>query len=238
MRKRRLLRRSLTFLVAGVLINIALSLTIALDPQLFVPSGYRMPWRLRRDVLTDDGWWTTLIAHLPGCLMIRQESLQMERQWHWLPPASLSEYESALPRWSVFRTREPLIEYFEAHPPIDDRVIYLEQATGWPQFAVVYRYRRPIDLVRIPLPGRILPGGFALNSIVFAVAAALLWMLGDGTYRLGAVLFDFRRWRRGRRLARGLCPECCYPIGASPCCSECGHHFDGEERHAGARHRR
>jgi hypothetical protein len=51
--------------------------------------------------------------------------------------------------------------------------------------------------------------GFAINTILYA---AILWLLfaAPGT---------IRRWRR---IKRGLCPECAYPVGSSETCTECG----------------
>ena len=51
--------------------------------------------------------------------------------------------------------------------------------------------------------------GFAINTIFYAL---ILWPL------LAAPGFV----RRRRRLKRGLCPACAYPIGSSPVCTECG----------------
>jgi len=51
--------------------------------------------------------------------------------------------------------------------------------------------------------------GFAINTIFYA---AMLWML----------IAAPRALRRKRRLKRGLCPACAYPIGSSDVCTECG----------------
>jgi hypothetical protein len=51
--------------------------------------------------------------------------------------------------------------------------------------------------------------GFAINTVFYA---ALLWLLF-------AAPFALRRWRRIRR---GVCPACAYPVGASDVCTECG----------------
>src|SRR5687767_7531158 len=59
------------------------------------------------------------------------------------------------------------------------------------------------------LPYRPIWSGFAINTIFYA---AILWMLFAAPFRV-------RRWRRIRR---GLCPVCAYPIGQSPTCTECG----------------
>jgi len=51
--------------------------------------------------------------------------------------------------------------------------------------------------------------GFAINTIFYA---AILWMLFAGQ----------RALRRKRRLKRGQCPACAYPVGSSAVCTECG----------------
>jgi hypothetical protein len=56
--------------------------------------------------------------------------------------------------------------------------------------------------------GPILPG-FAINTIFYA---AVIWVLC-------AVPGKVRRWRR---IKRGLCPRCAYPVGESSTCTECG----------------
>ena len=59
------------------------------------------------------------------------------------------------------------------------------------------------------LPLRPLWPGFALNTFLYA---AILWLLIPGPFAL----------RRLRRVRRGLCPKCAYPMGESSVCTECG----------------
>jgi hypothetical protein len=51
--------------------------------------------------------------------------------------------------------------------------------------------------------------GFAINTLFYG---AILWLLFAG---VGFV-------KRRRRVKRGLCPACAYPVGVSPVCTECG----------------
>jgi len=51
--------------------------------------------------------------------------------------------------------------------------------------------------------------GFAINTIFYA---AILWLFFTVPFAL----------RRHRRIKRGQCPACAYPIGTSPVCTECG----------------
>ncbi len=59
------------------------------------------------------------------------------------------------------------------------------------------------------LPWRPLWPGFAINTVFYAT---LLWLLIPGPFAL----------RRFKRLRRGLCPKCAYPMGESAVCTECG----------------
>jgi hypothetical protein len=54
--------------------------------------------------------------------------------------------------------------------------------------------------------------GFAINTLYYA---AILWLL------VGLPVAAFAL-RRRRRIKRGLCPTCAYPVGASDTCTECG----------------
>jgi hypothetical protein len=61
----------------------------------------------------------------------------------------------------------------------------------------------------VRVAAEILPTGFAINTIFYG---GILWMLFALPFAI----------RRRRRLKRGLCPVCAYPIGGSPTCTECG----------------
>jgi hypothetical protein len=60
-----------------------------------------------------------------------------------------------------------------------------------------------------PTSWRLLAVGFAINTLFYA---ALLWLLFAAPFAL----------RRRRRIKRGLCPACAYPVGDSDVCTECG----------------
>jgi hypothetical protein len=51
--------------------------------------------------------------------------------------------------------------------------------------------------------------GFAINTVFYA---GILWLLFAVPYAL----------RRRRRIKRGLCPACAYPVGENDVCTECG----------------
>jgi hypothetical protein len=59
------------------------------------------------------------------------------------------------------------------------------------------------------LPLRPLWPGFGVNTMFYA---GILWLLFAAPFAL----------RRRRRIKRGLCPACAYPVGDSEVCTECG----------------
>jgi hypothetical protein len=92
------------------------------------------------------------------------------------------------------------------------------QAWGWPAFAVA---SRPDLGHTTRLSGPAYPHfqnnrrwqplwpGFAINTAFYA---GTLWLLFAAPFAL----------RRRRRIKRGLCPACAYPVGDSAVCTECG----------------
>jgi hypothetical protein len=66
-----------------------------------------------------------------------------------------------------------------------------------------------IDVLGEPVPVYPHAFGFAINTVFYA---AIIWLLFAAPGRV-------RRWRRIRR---GLCAKCAYPVGASEVCTECG----------------
>ena len=98
-----------------------------------------------------------------------------------------------------------------------------EAARGWPFLSVRCETRSSLrppaapcitEGVALALNGRPVPAlpiwpGFAINTVFYAF---VLWLLF-------AAPFALRRWRR---IKRGLCPKCAYPVGTSDVCTECG----------------
>ena len=90
---------------------------------------------------------------------------------------------------------------------------WIESRSGWPflcLYAPGYATGRVVtnpqtgDLIASPLwPG------FAINTVFYA---AILCLLFAAPFAL----------RRRRRIKRGLCPACAYPVGDSEVCTECG----------------
>jgi hypothetical protein len=49
------------------------------------------------------------------------------------------------------------------------------------------------------------------------------WLTVITTWLLACVFVVYLRLCRWRRIRRGLCPACAYPVGQSPSCTECGY---------------
>jgi hypothetical protein len=79
---------------------------------------------------------------------------------------------------------------------------------AWQPHPDVYGFG-PVEAVRRSLPFYPVWSGFAINTLFYA---AIVWLLL-------AVPGTVRRWRR---IKRGLCPACAYPVGDSAVCTECG----------------
>lgn len=88
-----------------------------------------------------------------------------------------------------------------------------DQPAGRLAGSVISRYvgAWPLDSSRdwLMLPYAIVPLGFLVNTAVYAAALALIGL-------------GMRQARRSRRLTRGLCPRCKYPLADLPTCPECG----------------
>ena len=101
---------------------------------------------------------------------------------------------------------------------------YEEIAAGWPCAALTgFNNSHPyvaqgLEFIKAgwkePWYRRLLPfwpvwPGFAINTVFYG---SILWLLRAGLAAL----------RRRRRIKRGLCPACAYPVGDSEVCTECG----------------
>jgi len=142
-----------------------------------------------------------------------------------------------IPSWSRLAQRPALDR--------DPELLFIEEGRGWPMLSMYWHAdahiimdqdARSIDPVGLSRPllelhdaidvgrpelwadpilkVRVLPlrpiwSGFAINTIFYA---AILWMIFAAPFAL----------RRHRRIKRGLCPACAYPIGTSEVCTECG----------------
>ena len=89
-------------------------------------------------------------------------------------------------------------------------------ACGWPAESLRQNFPGTacLTLEFRHVPSHCIWSGFAINTVFYA---AILWLVC-------AAPFALRRWRR---IKRGLCPACAYPVGASDTCTECGKPLPG-----------
>ncbi len=107
------------------------------------------------------------------------------------------------------------VGFGESVTPMNWYLIWEDRA-GWPAYALLagsgtrgaVRVNRTAYLWGL-VPARPLWPGFSVNTLFYA---ATLWMLMSLLIAL----------RRHRRIRRGLCGACAYPMGESGACSECG----------------
>lgn len=218
-------------LVGSVLLNVAVAwgISLLLDPfKIDVPSPNRFDWGRQGARVEDGDFFHAHVLSCPGAARLSagmREAGEFERD-HAEDPRTI------LPRW-----------WTDAHQKFDQAEPFYAraEARGWPLLSMWHgveywdhvagrgRMRSPGGLeVPLPvwldpepysnydqprtLPLRIIWRNFAINSLFYACG---LWLLMVAP---GAI-------RRRRRLARGLCPACAYPRGASERCSECGAHI-------------
>jgi hypothetical protein len=142
----------------------------------------------------------------------------------WAPADQGYVGSDFIPKWSRTRQRPPRAEFDDP----DGSWTY-EIATGWPARSGIALVRKttklrqfqPISGISVlddgsgePLSYRMLPvqpiwRGFAINTVFYA---GVLWLVFAAPFAV----------RRRRRIKRGLCPECAYPVGSSDVCTECG----------------
>jgi hypothetical protein len=204
--------RIFVFLLLGAIVNIAVAWGLAawgsyrFIPEQFYSRDQKPRWLCSVDI---------------GIGMTRTSFVPDNGNWggETSPPDGFT-----VPYWS--RARIP-----PSTETIEDSTMpwYNEHAYGWPMRSAIGELRNSkptrawlvIDGVEVlrsnsgsPMPFRVIPirpiwPGFAINTLFYA---AILWAL----FAVPAVL------RRKRRIKRGLCAKCAYPLGESPVCTECG----------------
>ena len=156
--------------------------------------------------------WDVAVISRAGALMIDAEASEAMKREGPLDQARI-------PRWSL-TALPPSRFHLDQEPSIQ------EIAYGWPLISAFSRdgwISRGEGGLVIPwfskydkrtLPLRPIFPGFAIDTIFYA---AMLWL----------PFAAFGRIRRRRRIKRGLCPACAYPIGESGVCTECGKPIPG-----------
>ena len=193
--KRRLIIAAV-FLLAGAVVNVAVAWGCARWPRdiFFISSANTVALSFQ-----DIAWWNKHVAAVFPC--------HAESGW---------------------KTREVGIEasIVVSAVSLSGHVAAIHVASGWParslsgEFWGSYGDGKPpqwserravvVDMNRsFVIPVRPIWPGFAVNTLIYAAA---LWLLIPGPFAL----------RRFVRVKRGLCPACCYPMGESAVCSECG----------------
>jgi hypothetical protein len=222
---RRLFGRTLLFLLIGAVINVGVSwgcvarLTQLSDGRTYLVAS---PATL---------WFVTCSEELgvTSCRWIMQDHAAA-----WDPPGTMEDIRTKYlrtkpkgleqgepPAWSVLAD----VELPPKWPPSDTAFSELRARTwaGWPCHALTRdeewintgatAYPGALVLRRgsgvLALPYRVVYGGFVINTLLYAAAAAL------GSWGVVHLRSRFRE-------ARHLCTACAYPVGTSPVCTECG----------------
>jgi len=107
--------------------------------------------------------------------------------------------------------RPPFLIWVDAGWPMHALTAHHGSEEDWANGRSFMRTTRAssVQLASRTFPVRPIWPGFAINTVFYAV---MMWLLFAGP-------FVVRRWRRIRR---GLCPKCAYPVGSSEVCTECG----------------
>ncbi|MBT8486345.1 MAG: hypothetical protein HKO59_10630 [Phycisphaerales bacterium] len=113
-----------------------------------------------------------------------------------------------------------------------ERFLYIERRIGWPFRALQcehyvpaenYPELTPIWRAALSPPARVF--GPAVQQRRLPTRPMWLGLIGNTVLYAGVLgvipmlVTTAQGWRRRRR---GLCPQCAYPIGGSPVCTECG----------------
>ncbi len=215
-------------LVFGILLNVAVAwgISIVLDPfKIDPPTPNRYDWGRLGARVQDEGFFH---AHVLSCTGAARLSAGM-REAGEFERDHAEDPRDVVPGWWV-----------DAHAKFDKAEPFYSraEARGWPMMSMWHgvehhdgataRSRtKSIGGIVLPLPIwvdpepyssydqprtlplRIIWPGFAINTFFYA---GVLWMV---VFVPGAI-------RRTRRLARGRCPRCAYPMGSSALCTECG----------------
>jgi hypothetical protein len=230
--RRRLIQLSL-FLLLGAIINVAVAWTAAIlessdgsldcmiEGGLFHPeerSRYadagicvqRTAWRSRLSIVFADyegGWrdvpsldaevptWADALLTERAIAQLRERHVGRERFVEAAGWPCLGMSGSFAVEWTGSIASCTVIEH-------DCAVVLPPRLKRWATYAGMSRL----------LPLRPIWPGFAINTLFYA---GILWLLFAAPFAL----------RRRRRIKRGLCPACGYPVGDSPVCTECGRPF-------------
>ena len=201
----------LVFLLLGAIINVAVAWACALTCYPIPSSKPLKGWFASRDnpnhgfiVLKYDRFGSTWVKALSSTR--RTES---------------DDAGAICPYWSVFpavlhqRESRTLANQANGWPlrSLSCRLDLGRDAGGNPEWlahqALQLPDSFPVDPTYVFLPYDPIAAGFAINTIFYA---AILWMMFVMPFAI----------RRRRRIKRGVCPACAYPVGTTERCTECG----------------
>jgi len=212
----------MVFLLLGAVVNVGVAwgcASGALVPSKPTATSYRVFGHFSWEVNVSRSIGAERVMSLRASGLGRPHEEQMKMQFG-PEPATIA------PRWS----RLDLSAAFD--PTLVDMEFLWEDARGWPMLSMrsagtttetSLEYtsevftgleltsasgQRGLYFPRV-LPVQAIFPGFAINTLFYAT---ILWLLF-------ALPFTLRRWRR---INRGLCATCAYPVGASEVCTECG----------------
>lgn len=217
---RSIITRASVFLLLGAIVNVALAwacVWLIVDLRGYVAHGFT---RMERP-----DWYVTICRRAAAVRLYGFEP-QPEQEDEWRAANLAPSILPGQPRWSRFNI-----------PPRGEIERVVDDARGWPMVSLRTTYIAHTDSIDsvvwtsewiggIALPPqlpanslnvwevRALPlipiwPNFAINTIIYA---GILWLIVAAPGKV-------RRWRR---IKRGLCSRCAYPVGQSQVCTECG----------------
>ncbi len=192
-------------LMLGAIINIAVAWAAALCLNFTSKHDFERVPRSHREVYCEssDGEFPlmgaameTCYSSIAGCLF----------QISWRP----THFYEMLPNGFAVQWGWPLRSFSGEHWNLDKTtvratcLITVNRHRRWPNTNIVIPYESY-------LPFRPIWPGFAINTLFYAAIVGTLFLVPP-------------MLRRKRRLRRGLCPTCAYPIGSwgGEVCTECG----------------
>ena len=236
-RKPRIILVVLSCLLAGAIVNVAVAWTAA---GLF---GIPMSWRTALAEGNDTGIWNSVVPHdLLSKPIIASSASNWGVQFRCVVATPVPEHTTVTTDDDGIVTRINLRNIGGLPKTSFDHALFA--FAGWPCVSMSGASWRDDDFGRICSAGemlrqvptdatrlvsatifnrstsgssteyRLIPlapiwPGFAVNTVFYAF---IVWMLFIVPFVL----------RRRRRIKRGLCPKCAYPVGTNQVCTECG----------------
>ena len=216
---RRWIVRGVVFVLLGAVVNVAVAwgcATFLADAR----NGWEMHSGATR--LESGAVWGIRRRERPGYLKmdchVGSPAQQWDARWqaarslieHWsrVPndPSSFSDWDEQASGWPMlsFWSRLEIVDYRHNFVSTDARVLPHDKLEKG-----IYVDARWISKQAI-LPFGPIWHGVIVNTLFYAAVVVLLYGL-------------LHSLRRRRRVRKGLCAKCAYPVGSSDVCTECGH---------------